>query len=76
MSPALKNLPALQAGSIVGFACDGWWVVRMTDYRDRIYEALGVRPETGEEALARTQRRDGPPPRAKAHASASSIHPT
>jgi hypothetical protein len=32
----------------------------MTDYRDHIYAALGVPPETEEEGLARRQRRDGP----------------
>jgi hypothetical protein len=38
----------------------------MTDYRDHIYAALGVPPESEEEGLARRQRRDGPPPRAPA----------
>jgi len=35
-------------------------------YRDHIYAALGVPPETEEEELSRRQRRDSPPPRAKA----------
>jgi hypothetical protein len=41
---------------------------------DHIYAAFGVPPETEEEALARRQRREGPPPRAKAGRRASAAN--
>jgi hypothetical protein len=42
------------------------WVVTMTDYQDHLYAAFGVPPETEEEREWRRQRRDRPPPRARA----------